>query len=338
MNTYLMKKAMIEAAVDRGIRDMQSDPERSIRRLTDLGKQFSKNRFQTSIFSVMQELLNNENSAYYDMMHNLLKNSDPEMLRTFGVNFGYMSWTYGAARIREKEAECRHCIPWAMMLRYDAESADGLSREHLEKLMEQGQDLGIYAWFLRECGDDLDSYQLLTLLERYKECACVWFKNSGRLTAAQIQMLRICKNTLVCLPLSDPETLLTTSLLRDQKVPFALCLEYDQNLTKADAESCMETVLTSESAMLFLIARDGVEANLGDIAYRSRLEQKHPCVIMDYYGDGQSISRVLCEHTNLLEIGADGHIILPDGKRGCKFPFEKPLADALCEVMPALHE
>lgn len=37
-----MKKAMIEAAVTRGIREMEEDPERSIRRLADLGRQFSK--------------------------------------------------------------------------------------------------------------------------------------------------------------------------------------------------------------------------------------------------------------------------------------------------------
>ena len=102
MNTYLMKKAMIETAVDRGIKEMEDDPKRSIRRLTDLGKQFSRNRFQETVFSVMQELLNNENSAYYDMMHNLIKNSEKESLKKFGVNFGYMSWSY-ARRKRRRE-------------------------------------------------------------------------------------------------------------------------------------------------------------------------------------------------------------------------------------------
>ena len=120
MNTYLMKKAMIETAVDRGIKEMEDDPKRSIRRLTDLGKQFSRNRFQETVFSVMQELLNNENSAYYDMMHNLIKNSEKESLKKFGVNFGYMSWSYGAARVREKETKEGVLIPWTIMLRYDA--------------------------------------------------------------------------------------------------------------------------------------------------------------------------------------------------------------------------
>lgn len=335
MNTYLMKKAMIETAVDRGIKEMEDDPKRSIRRLTDLGKQFSRNRFQETVFSVMQELLNNENSAYYDMMHNLIKNSEKESLKKFGVNFGYMSWSYGAARVREKETKEGVLIPWTIMLRYDAKAEDGLTMDRLSSLMEQGQDLGIYAYFIRECADDEDSYALLELLERYKECAYVWFKSNGRLTAAQIQMLRVCRNALVCLPLSDPETSLTAALLRDQKIPFALYLEYGRNsILPGLTDVYKESVLASETAMLFLISADGADCAAADLAYRSRLEQKYPFVIMDYYGDGQSISRVLCEHTNLLEIGSDGRMIRPDGQKGEPFPFELPLIDALRQVMP----
>ncbi len=335
MNTYLMKKAMIETAVDHGIKEMEDDPKRSIRRLTDLGRQFSRNRFQETVFSVMQELLDNEDSAYYDMMHNLLKNSDKEALKKFGVNFGYMSWTYGAARIRENEAREGFCIPWTIMLRYDAEAENGLSMDRLASLMEQGQELGIYAYFIRECADDKDSYALLELLERYKETASVWFKSNGRLTAAQIQMLRVCRNALVCLPLADPETQLTAALLRDQKVPFALYLEYGKGSMNAEyAAGSMENVLASETAMFFLISADGADSSAADLAYHSRLEQKYPCVIMDYYGDGQSISRVLCEHSNLLEIGADGCMIRPDGQKGEPFPFELPLREALRRVMP----
>ena len=54
------------------------------------------------------------------------------------------------------------------MLRYDAKAEDGLTMDRLSSLMEQGQDLGIYAYFIRECADDEDSYALLELLERYK--------------------------------------------------------------------------------------------------------------------------------------------------------------------------
>jgi hypothetical protein len=337
MNIYLMKKAMIEAAIDRGIKEMENDPERSIRRLADLGRQFSKNRFQSTVFSVMQELLNNENSAYYDMVHNLLKNTDQEALKKFGVNFGYMSWTYGAAKLREQESQKKFCIPWTVLLRYDAESKDGLTMEHLASLMEQGQDVGIYAWFIRETGNAADSYELLTLLERYKECAYVWYRKVGRLTAAQIQMLKLCRNTVVALPLDDPETQLTAALLKDQKIPFALYSTYSRKPAEEKTAAYAELVLASEAAMFFTVAEDGAEFSAEKTAYDSRLEQNYPFVIMDYYGDGRAVSRVLCGHEELLEIGADGCVIRPDVRKGEQFDFDAPLLEALEKVMPRME-
>ena len=336
MNIYLMKKAMIEAAIDRGIKEMENDPERSIRRLTDLGKQFSKNRFQSTVFSVMQKLLINENSAYYDMVHNLLKNSDEEAMKKFGVNFGYMSWTYGAARIRERQEKEGFCIPWTVLLRYDAATKSGLTMERLASLMEQGQDMGIYAWFIRETGSSEDSYELLTLLERYKECAYVWFRKAGRLTAAQIQMLKLCRNTVVSLPLDDPETQLTAALLRDQKIPFALYSTYHSKPTEEETAAYAELVLASETAMFFMMAEDDADFCAGQIAYDSRLEQRYPFVIMDYYGDGRSVSRVLCGHEELLEIDAQGQILRPACRKGETIDFQEPLIETLKKVMPGL--
>ena len=119
MNTYTVTKAMIDATVERGIRDMQEDPHRSMRRLADIGRQFSRGRFQEYSFSIIQELLQNENSAYYDMVQNVLRNSDHRTLRVFGVNTTYLTWTYGARRIREFEQENGFCVSCSVMLRYD---------------------------------------------------------------------------------------------------------------------------------------------------------------------------------------------------------------------------
>lgn len=334
MNTYLMKKAMIESAISRGIRDMEEDPERSVRRLVDLGKQFSKNRFQSQIFAVMQEILDNENSAYYDMVHNLIKNSDQMTLTKFGVNYGYMGWTYGADKIRKEQRQEQVCIPWSIKLRFDASGEDGLTVAQMARLMEQGQDLGIYVYFIREVGCD-NSYALLELLERYKDCAFIWLKEDGCLTAAQIQLLHICKNTLVSLPIEDSETLLTAALLRDQKIPFAMSASYDDNCRENDMHPLIESVLASETAICFLIARDGTIQSACPEAYKSRMEQQYPCVLIDYYGDSDSASRVVCEHENTLEIGADGTVLRPACSAGKAFPFDKPLMDALHEVMPA---
>lgn len=338
MNTYLMKKALIETAVSRGIKEMEDDPERSVRRLADLGKQFSKNRFQDQVFTVMQELLNNDNSAYYDMVSNLLKNSDHEAMKKFGVNFGYMSWTYGAATIRKQEEDSGVCIPWTILLRYNPANQDGLTVNRMKTLFDQGTALGIYAWFIRECSNHMDSYELLELLEKYKDSAFVWIKGDGRLTAAQIQMLKVCRNTVVSLPIEDPESILTAALLRDQKIIFAMHMNYDSTENPEAISSIMENVLTSETSLFFLIPQDNVPA--GDIeksrkfCYDSRLRQEYPCCLMDYIGDAASLSNVVVEHPNLVEIDTNGRLLRPDGHAGEAFPFDEPLLDVFRRILP----
>ncbi len=333
-----MKKAMIETAVSRGIKEMRDDPERSIRRLCDLGKQFSKNRFSDMIFSVMQELLDNDDSSYYDMMHNLMKNTDDEAMKKFGVNFGYMSWTYGAGILRKKQEELGICLPWAMWLRIDTSKENGWTVEKLEHLIEGGQQMGIYVYFFRETGTSTDSYEMLDLLEKYKDCAFVWFRSTGRLTAAQIQMLKVCKNTVVALPVEDPETLLTAGLLRDQKIIFALSKRYGDSFCRAENEITMESVLSSETALFFLLAEDEasseIKARCAQLCKDSRMEQKYPCLMIDYYGDAMSISKVLVEHGNIFELSEDGHVLLPDHSKGAAFPFDISFEDAMKSLMP----
>ena len=339
MNTYTFTRAMIESAVAHGIRDMQEDPERSVRRLVDLGKQFSKNRFQDQVFTSMQELLDNENSAYYDMIANLLQNADPEAMKLFGVNFGYMGWSYGARRIRGEQEQLGFCVPWNIMLRYDG-SADGLTASRIASLVTQGQQLGIYIYFIRQSASAKTPFEVLDLFVQNKECAFVWVRETGRLTAAEIQMLSSCKNAVVVLPVDDPESLLTTELLREKKILFALYGMYDDApRDQLAAARTHQMVLTAQSAMFFLISKDNTSEETCKATrqhcYDSRLRQDLPYVLMDYYGDAEALAGVTVEHRLLLEIGADGSVLRPANKKGASFGFDKPLPDALREMMPS---
>ena len=138
-------------------------------------------------------------------------------------------------------------------------------------------------------------------------------------------------------PLDDPETQLTAALLKDQKIPFALYSTYSRKPAEEKTAAYAELVLASEAAMFFTVAEDGAEFSAEKTAYDSRLEQNYPFVIMDYYGDGRAVSRVLCGHEELLEIGADGCVIRPDVRKGEQFDFDVPLLEALEKVMPRME-
>lgn len=335
MNTYAITRAMIESAVAHGLKEIEEDPKRSARRLVDLGKQFSKNRFQDLVFSVMQELLDNENSAYYDMLANLQRNSDQEALKLFGVNMGYMGWCYGAGRIRKQQEELGISIPWCLMFRYAPGREGGMKAREIASLVEQGQELGIYVYFIRQADAAQTPFETLNLFAANKECAFVWVRESGRLTAAEIQLLGTCKNVVTVLPVGDPESILTAELLREKKILFSLYMTYSDRTSFSETnEMTIQNVLTSQSSLFFLIAEDGTKVSYEKECYESRLKQEFPCLLMDYYGDAQSICRATTEHRHLLEIGEDGTVLFPKEKAGTPFDFDAPLTETLVKIMP----
>ena len=55
MNSQDITRALIDTTVARAMVEMDADPKRSVRKLCDLGRQFSRGRFQNQIFAIMQK-------------------------------------------------------------------------------------------------------------------------------------------------------------------------------------------------------------------------------------------------------------------------------------------
>ena len=138
-------RIFIETMVRRAIHDLEDSPKRTLRNLVDLALQFSNGRFQTHFFQDAQTLLQNENSAYYDLFYDIVTHVDEERLVTFGMNVGYQSCTLGARKIRELEAENQIHIPWSMVLHID-DAVNGSKLEQYHTMIEKGKSCGIYTW------------------------------------------------------------------------------------------------------------------------------------------------------------------------------------------------
>ncbi len=59
-------------------------------------------------------ILTSEDSFYYDIIANIVKNTRHSTIAGFGINIGFNSLTYGANIIRENEKKFGYNIPWLM--------------------------------------------------------------------------------------------------------------------------------------------------------------------------------------------------------------------------------
>ena len=102
-----ISKILVESVVKKTLKAMKENPDRGIRNLVDMALQFSDGRFQKDFFAAAQTMLQNENSAYYRLVRDVVTYADADRLCTFGMNLGYNGCTVGAQRIRENEKKIR---------------------------------------------------------------------------------------------------------------------------------------------------------------------------------------------------------------------------------------
>lgn len=142
-----MSRMLVEVAVKNALKSIKDDPERGIRNLVDMALHFSEGRFQHNFFATAQTMLQNENSAYYELIREVVLYTDLERLFTFGMNLGYNGCTIGARRIRENEKKWSFNIPWALILQMDTENFNKKKPIYDAAILE-GENLGIFVWMI----------------------------------------------------------------------------------------------------------------------------------------------------------------------------------------------
>lgn len=160
-------RIIIETIIRRAIRGVRESPRRNTRNLVDMAYQFAVGRFQRHFFEVAQNVLSDENSAFFDLVYDAVMHVDSERLVTFGLNVGYNGLTRGAETIRRIENEKKYNVPWIVTLSPDSSSFPG-QQEDYRRIIQEGRDMGIYSWILRVSGDP---QRVLPLTAAFDDCA-----------------------------------------------------------------------------------------------------------------------------------------------------------------------
>ena len=117
-----LNKVLIEGMLKKAVSDIHTSPGRTVRNLVDLAVNFSRGRFQKKFLCIVQEMLQNPESKYYQLFMDIVSSVDMDLLIKFGMNLGYNGCTKGAKRIREIEAEKGFNIPWCLILNVNPEN------------------------------------------------------------------------------------------------------------------------------------------------------------------------------------------------------------------------
>ncbi|WP_294549575.1 hypothetical protein [uncultured Pseudoflavonifractor sp.] len=320
-------RTILETIVDRAIRDIAEDPQRSLRKLVDMGQTFAKGPFQKHYIGTIQRMLENGGSPYYDLVQDTVRNTDRTCLRTFCINMGWQSWTVGARQIRAAEAREGFDIPWSLTFRLEELSS---SREDYLRLLDEGRVLGIYAYFLH-CGACQKSLRLaLELARRAPECAFLVFL-SPSLVEPWIDTLSACPNLLVLLDADAPDWQNAAMLLRDARRFFGYFIRCNSagHAARVLSGQWVQSLLGHSGSMVFFLPEETCPAKLAaqfcGYVERARSTQQYPLLLMDYYQDVLMVDEVISDHPCYLELLPDGQAVTYAG--GKKQPLPAALPD-----------
>ncbi len=332
--------AMIDSAVTRGLKEMEDDPKRTTRKLADMGRQFSTGRFQPQIFEIIQTLLENEDSPYYDLLQYFLKHTDHENAKKFGINLGYYSWVYYARKLRERSEQEGFALPWTIDFTYDQHGAlQGNSEGYMtlgkiKELMLEAGEFGINTFSINLVGDCVLTNDLFEMFKEFDESAFFLFAGDCKITAAQLNLLKKAGNVMLAVDCSLKDALDTCAALNSCGSLYSIYYRYSNaDIEMLQKRAFYDRLSLYPANMLFLIPENEKTVSVGKLVRNIRMEQKCPYFLWVAYGDFKLVTAILCDEQLLFRINSFGKISCPDSSDINIFECTS-LEDAFGKLMP----
>ncbi|WP_041669490.1 hypothetical protein [Acetobacterium woodii] len=308
-------KTIVELTVDKVLIDMETDVERSIRNLVDLGQNFSKGRFQKLFFEVAQKMLEDEESPYYLHAKNIISKVNHETLKTFGINLGYNGCTNGAKQIRENEKKYQLKIPWTIA--FSMPDAHKISEYAIEKIISQGEQLGTYVYLIFCTPNKIQ--QVVYLLKKFPDCAFVIFLEGAFTKIQVIKELYGYHNFMISILAEAKEFIKMTDFLTENGFLYAVHSFYnDTKLAEIITEKWIKSVLRTACSFAFLISENScsleVKNAVRNYVLGVREKQQYPIFLIEVTSDLRYINQIISADSESIGFNSDGQLYTSAGE------------------------
>ena len=184
---------------------LYKDPEANLVKLMDWADKFADGKFPAQRAAV-RAAIEDPNNAYYPYIRHIIRDVDPEVMKTTAVNFFINANLIGWPREEELRAKYNCNIPWAILL--DPTSACNLhcvgcwaaeygnklnlSFEELDDIIRQGKEMGVYFYLFAGGEPLMRKKDIIRLCEKHNDCMFTAFTNGTLIDEAFAdEMLRV---------------------------------------------------------------------------------------------------------------------------------------------------
>lgn len=311
-----LNKILIENMLKKAVKDIQNSPGRTVRNLIDLAVNFSKGRFQKHFLSAVQEMLQNPQSAYYQLLSDIIENTDIDDVIHFGMNLGYNGCTKGAKKIRQIEAEKGFNVPWSLTLQIDSDRLNE-NPDSYAVILQQGIALGIYTYFLFLPSGDAE--KLIPLFQEQPDCAFVLFLRGHQITETFLNSAKNSRNVLTAV-YKNEEMADACRKLKENRMLFAIYQRYmEEDANEVLSSRWISEVLPCQPQAAVLVSHPSCSDSTRKMVYEHvfsvRESQKYPVLFVDLIGEAWQIDQVISEDAYVVGFDGDGKMSTYSGTR-----------------------
>lgn len=321
-------KSIIEAYVGKKLEAMRDNPDRESRNLVDLALCLSAGRFQKHFLNLAHSMLEDENSPYYALIHDAVKNVGTANILKFGMNIGYNSFTAGAKTIRNLEKERGYNIPWAITFHVDSES---FAEEDYCEVIRQGKKLGIFTYIFF-CSEIPES--LTDIFDDETECAFILFSDAESISSGILEQAGEIKNLMLCIKYSGNAPEVCESL-RSSKALYSIWCEYNSE-EKPMCEELINTVDDLHPIMTFFVKSDDYSDynEVYNEICKLRDTRTAATTPMEYSGTVRMVDEIISDDACIATFDEFGMLISVDrSEHNCNFKSQ-PLSAIFAECYP----
>ena len=181
---------------------LYKDPENNLPQLMDWADRFAKGRFPGQRAAIRTAIEDPAN-AYYPYVRHIIRDVDPEVVKTFAVNF-FINANLISGPIQDEMRAKYNCnIPWAILL--DPTSACNLhcvgcwaaeygnklnlSFDEIDDIIRQGKEMGVYMYIYTGGEPLMRKKDLIRICEKHDDCIFLTFTNGTLIDDAAGQKL-----------------------------------------------------------------------------------------------------------------------------------------------------
>ncbi len=304
-NTNIVSRTFVESYIRKQIRSLKQSPTQTIDTLTRQLLERPKGSLEKYLLHITPEKLQDTQSGYYKLFHDILPKINTDHLVTLGMNIGYNGLFTASKNTQINSPESKSNALWAFMLSIDGINYEKKSTQYKAQITNKKKNgTRCFMLFIEK-----NAWKLLPLIKKEKDAAFFLFCPPSCLTEKFLDAAKFTKNLFISVAYNNDQSTPIPSTdvfkqLKTRKLPYAVHYYYCASDVESIKSGKIFKELSKEQPLFsFFISKKIISGNdeitkeekkaVYEAIVKERYWLKYPSIPFEIEEDTEKIQRFI---------------------------------------------